>query len=147
MQITDDKLHIQYILTSWITTCDKWNYEYRWYLYNVYKASIGIHEFTTMKICIVKTRQSPESTWSSPTIAEYHVLLFERSTFEYLYLQHEHSASPIRDVYTKQCIEYVRHNTTICKIRAQVKPNTETTFVYTCGIVYVTFFSLLFYAL
>ncbi|KAH0705787.1 hypothetical protein KY285_010318 [Solanum tuberosum] len=45
-------------------------------------ASTGIHDCTTMKIRIVKTRQSPESNWSSPTTVEYLLV-------EYMYLQHE----------------------------------------------------------
>ena len=75
-----------------------------------------------MKIHIVKDRQRPESTWSSPKIVEYHVILSGRSTFEYLNLQHE-MKSPNKGRSTKECIEYVRNNTTMRDMKAQVKLN------------------------
>ena len=74
---------------------------------------------------IVKTRQISESTMSSPTTAYYNVLILGRSTSWVLVPATWNAFSPIGDVNMKEYTEYIRHNTTICKMKVQVKPNTN----------------------
>ena len=89
------------------------------------------------EIRIVKTRQIPESTCSSPTTAEYHVFLLGRSTSWTPVPAAWNAASPITDVSTKECTAYVNGKVNKRKKNWLVRPKLWLDRLYIVGLEYM----------